>query len=207
MTPIDATIDRSRRRLIARAAGLAGLSLVAFAARAQLPNPPASQSHGIWALQKPFRSDGAGIGGDDVLGELIIAPGTERDVASRALVQALHQMHLSVVRPQMGLAGTIPPKRQWESDVAEVPRVLIDGYNREAPQLALPVARYGIQFKGEHDVSYSRFRYKVDALLFERGSVGPWHRVGDSRYVGDYFVGHLVSLIEGALTHNASPAR
>ena len=206
MTRIAATAERQPRISCARAAAIAILALVVGSQPLQARPAPSSQAQTVWAVQRPFRSDGAGVGGGDVLGQLRITPGAERAIASRALVDALQKMNLSVVRPQVELAGTIPPRREWESDIAELPRALIDGYNREASQLTLPVARYGIRFKGQHDVANSRFRYRMNALLFERGSVGSWRRVDDSRYVGGFFVGHLAGLIDGALTRSATSA-
>lgn len=206
MTPIGATINHLCRSQIARTTGFVVLSLLACEAIAQQQHTPASQSQSRWALQKPFRSNGPGVGGGAVLGQLTIAPGAERDIASRSLVQALQQLGLSVARPQVGLTGTIPPNREWRSDIAPLQPALIDGYNRNHPESPLPVARYGIRFIGMHDVANSRFRYRMNALLFERGTLGPWRPVRDSRYVGNYFITHLASLIDGALTRNASPA-
>ncbi|NYT39901.1 hypothetical protein HZY97_03965 [Sphingomonas sp. R-74633] len=181
-----------------------GALLLATSAEAQHGAQPQSP----WAVQLPYRTNGAGVGGGDVTGQIRIAPGTEQNIASRALVQTLQQMHFTVARPQLGVAGVLAPRQRWESDTVEVPRAMIDVYNRSVPQMQLPNARYGLQFKGEYDIAYGRFRYKISAQLFERGSLASsWRRVQDSRYAGDFFVGELARLMLEELKRSGLPDR
>lgn len=196
MTPIIGPIEPRARRL--------GLAMAAAALI--LPTGAASgQSAGAWVVSRPYTTQAAGIGGGDVVGAVRIAPGTERAVASRALVRTLEQMHLSIVSPQLGVDGALPAKRQWASDTVPLPRELVDAYNQAVPQLALPNARYGLQYKGEFDVAYGEFRYRISAQLFERSSHTNWRRVADSRYAGDFFVKHLAGLLDAELARSGVP--
>ena len=184
MIPIAAMT--SSRRSLRWFVGVAAL-LAAAPVGARVPEQ--------WTTVRHHYVRSIGVGGAVVPGMIRIASGSEDSVASRALLAALRAMSLSVTAPAVGLDGALPHRRTWRTDVASLPSELMENHNRGYPQFRLPVARYGLGYVGQFDTSSGRFRYRMSAVLFERGSLSSWRRVADSRYAGDFFVAHLVALL------------
>lgn len=179
--------------------------LTVIAAAALIATPLGARRPQEWTTVGTHYVRSIGVGSGVVPGAIRIAAGSEGIVASRALVTVLNGMSLSVVAPAVGLDGALPVRQTWRTDVAELGRDLMESHNRARPQFALPVAHYGLGYVGQFDTANGRFRYRMRAILFERGSLSSWRRVADSRYSGDFFVAHLVALLQREIEQQGLP--
>jgi hypothetical protein len=162
-----------------------------------------SDSGESWALVQPYHHPIAGIGGGDIIGSLKIPENGQDRVASLALVMALQARQLSLQEPRIGVDGVIPAKTPWTTDIAPITPDELALYNQAYSRLPLRNAIYGVAFKGLHDTSGQLFRYKISALLYERGAISDWSRVNDNLYFGSFFVTRLVSEIMSQLKAGA----
>ena len=159
----------------------------------------AESDSAAWSLVQPYHHEVAGMGSNAILGSVLVPASNENIVASGALLQALQDRQLSVVRPEIGVQGTIPPRTPWSTDIAPISDAMLRAYNDRFPALTLRGAIYGIAYQGEHDTSGSEFRYKIGAHVYARGTIGSWSPVDDGRYSGKFFVDDLAGAIRSRL--------
>jgi hypothetical protein len=163
------------------------------------PGSPAAGSSSSWDVDVPYHYPLQGMGGGSIVGSIVVADQQELKIASEALVLSLQDRQLSVVAPPVGLDGSIPGRTKWKTDVAPLAPQAIAAYNQAFPNLGLRPALYGISYEGEHDTGDRRFRYRIAALLFEKGQIGSWSAVGHDRYAGQFFVQDLARSIQSRL--------
>jgi hypothetical protein len=158
-----------------------------------------------WTFEAPYVMQGTGMGGGATAGAIAIRSGTAGIVASRALLSALQLMGFSVVKPKLELNGALPPRKDWQTDISVLAPALIDDYNIAHETSRLPPAEYGVRYSGRFDVEHGRFRYLINAELFQRGALSKWSRVRDDRYFGKFFVDSLAEQVESNLRKESIP--
>jgi len=145
-----------------------------------------------WALVQPFHYPLAGVGGGAISGSVEVPEQREAAVASRSLLMALQDLQLSLLQPVLQLDGVIPANTPWATDIAPLAASTVDEHNRLRAPLALRGAQFGLAYKGLHDVRDRTLRFRISALLYQRGMLsGQWAPVQDAQYSGEFFVQRL----------------
>lgn len=161
---------------------------------------PDSRSSLQWSLTRGFHYPTMGMGGGNVSGSIMIPDGAEHRIASTALLMALQDNQLSVRRPDVPLDGVIPPNTRWATDVAPIPKALIERHNAAFPSANLRTAVYGVSFEGLHSTDQRRFQYRISAKLYARGAMAKsWSQVSDDGYSGKFFVDWIAGDIDRKL--------
>ena len=157
------------------------------------------EDSGSWTVIQPYHHSLAGIGGGAIHGSILVPDTQENLVASQALLMALQDNQLSVIEPELGLDGIIPPNLSWETDVAPIAMNAVSVHNEMEHGLILGPAQYGIKYIGMHDTKDYMFRFKISAHLYQRGALSGWSSVSDDHYSGQFFVKRLESAIKAKL--------
>ncbi|WP_295762638.1 hypothetical protein [Undibacterium sp.] len=183
------------------------IALVGFAilttACSNSPLHNSTENASDWAVIQPYHHPIAGMGSSTFFGSITVPENQERIVASRALILALQNFMLSVVKPKLDADGNIPVKSEWLSDSAPLGLAMLSSYNNTYPDLKLAPAQYQLVYEGQYDLTDGKFRYKIAARLFQRGAIGNITPVRDDRYAGQFFVQRLATEISQQLHNEA----
>lgn len=167
--------------------GLLGVPLLLAACAGSGP-----RSDEGWTLVQPFHYPLAGVGGGAISGSVEVPEQREAALASRALLMALQDLQFSLLQPALQLDGLIPSNTPWATDIAPLSTATVDEHNRLRAPLALRGAQFGVAYKGLHDVRDRALRFRISALLYQRGMLsGQWAPVRDEQYSGEFFVQRL----------------
>jgi hypothetical protein len=182
------------RSLVAAAVLLSALVLVSCQTAAP----------GYVKFEVQFTYDSAGVGGEAVR-EILVLPQDQTDrIVGTAILDALQDLRLSLVSPQLGPETVLPPGKEWATDTVEIDRSLIEAHNQANPALALPLDRvYALQYRGKyaierHDRGKS-LAFSINANLQQRGAGTYRLRPYTRQYSGAFFVDNLKRLIQEEL--------
>ena len=137
----------------------------------------------------PFQYRGLGVGGQPRAGFVPLNRGEEETVVSRALLEALQDLEMSVIEPPIDLVALIPPEETWKTARTGLSDQLIAQHNREYPDLAIPEDRlYAIEYEGIYRVVQNEFRFSMKSLLYHKGLGGQFRPFESADYSSEFFM-------------------
>lgn len=164
-----------------------------------VPAAGAAQERKDYDFSMPIEYASLGVGPQPALGHIRLEPGLEAARVTRAIIDALQAMQLSIVKPRIDLDDPLPQKKEWETDVVEVAARDIEAHNRAAPAMALPGNRvYGLRYKGAYRIEQRELRFTLTPVLMHRGVSGKFRQYSQA-YSGMYFHGLLKAAMAAEL--------
>ena len=118
----------------------------------------------------PFLYRGMGMGPEPLLGMVVVERGEEDRLVSRALLETMQAMQMSIVEPPASLEHLIPAGLTWKTGITVLDQGLIQQHNERFPHMALPTDRiYGLQYVGSYVIQNKEFRFRLESHLYHRG--------------------------------------
>lgn len=184
----------------------APMAVLAFAlAWLSLPVTSIAQQQEDYSFEMPIEYASLGVGPQPALGHIRLQPGLESARVTRAIIDALQAMQLSIVKPKLDLDDPLPQKKPWETDVVEISAAQVETHNRATPAMALPENRiYGLRYKGVYRIENRELRFTLMPELMHRGVSGKFRKY-DKAYSGMYFHGLLKTAMTAELARAHGP--
>jgi hypothetical protein len=159
---------------------------------------------------QPFTYDAKGIGGTPVEGVILLAQGTEVQVASRVLVQTLQELQHGFVRRQEDLQNPLTPNKEYSTDIVPLGNEL-DQYNSNPDHSKMPLAKdvlYGISYKVRYQINDEarnrNFLIELTPILHKKGAGGKWREYSKS-YSSKFFADRVLTLLERNFKNSSIP--
>ncbi len=137
----------------------------------------------------PFYYRGLGVGGQPRVGFVPLRRGEEEAVVTRALLESLQDLEMSIVEPPVDLDTLIPPEETWKTGRTELPNDIIARHNQEYPALAVPNNRiYAIEYEGRYKILPNEFRLNMASRLYHKGLGGQFRPFESAEYSSEFFM-------------------
>jgi len=129
-----------------------------------------------------------------------LKPGTEKEVATWAIVQGL--MRLGNVVENVALDTILEPRREWITGIGHLGESIVADYNQavSAASLRLPRDRlFGVRYSGEYLIVNDQLRFLIRSVLYQRGMGTDYidYKVGG--YDDGFFFNRAQNAISSAL--------
>lgn len=182
-----------------------GLALAFALMWLSLPAASLAQQREDYSFEMPIEYASLGVGPQPALGHIRLQPGLEAARVTRAIIDALQAMQLSIVKPALDLDDPLPQRQPWETDVVEISAEQIESHNRATPAMALPQDRiFGLRYKGAYRIENRELRFTLTPVLMQRGVSGKFRKY-DKAYSGMYFHGLLKTAMTAELASAHTP--
>jgi hypothetical protein len=154
-------------------------------------------------IVQPFDYPALGVG-PQLREVLIVRPGEEDDVASRAIVTGLQHLQHSLVDAPKLLAKPLAPGRDYAVETARLSDADIRAHNDSYPTTRLPTtAIYGVSYKIRYEIHKDEKNRRLLVLLtptlYHRGTASKWREYRED-YSGEFFATRVVRAITEQFT-------
>lgn len=179
------------------------LSLALVLSASILPAASLAQPRENYSFAMPIEYASLGVGPQPALGYIRLEYGLENARVTRAIIDALQAMQLSIVEPKLDLDDPLPQRKEWATDVVEIGAQQVQAYNLKVPAMALQENKiYGLRYRGSYLIANRELRFNLTPELMHRGVSGKFRKYPD-QYSGMYF--H--DLLKAAMAAELSKAR
>ncbi|WP_020683952.1 hypothetical protein [Marinobacterium rhizophilum] len=176
------------------ALGFAAFVVMIFAGCSDTPNVGGGPAAGEDEFSIPFYYRGLGVAGQPRVGFVPLRHGEEGAVVTRALLESLQALEMSIVEPPIDLETLIQPEQTWKTGRTELPDAIITRHNEEYPDQAIPNNRiYAIEYEGRYKILPNEFRLDLASKLYHKGLGGDFRPFESADYSSKFFMGLIQS--------------
>jgi hypothetical protein len=148
----------------------------------------------------PFYYRGLGVAGQPRVGFVPLNRGEEEAVVTKALLESLQDLEMSIVEPPIDLDALIPPEETWKTGKTELSGEIITRHNQKHPDRAVPNNRiYALEYEGSYAIRRDEFRLNIASKLYHKGLGGQFRPFESAEYSSEFFMELIMAGMWGYL--------
>jgi hypothetical protein len=148
-----------------------------------------AQSREDYSFKMPIEYPSLGVGPQLTLGYVRLTPGMETAQVTRAIIDALQKMQMSIDKPAIALDDPLPlpQKKEWETDLVKIEPEKIKRHNDLHPTMKLDTRHtFWLRYKGSYQIVDRELIFKLFPVLEHSAQLGR-PRPYKKPYSGIYF--------------------